>query len=86
MIGNLLISFLCDVCFVAINSLSYSVASLANIDPFGTKFANYVAYYIGCTTCKVSPDKILGIVGTFNVTSGVDMATELAPWKLQEVW
>ena len=79
MIENLLSSFLCDVCFVAINSLSCSVASLANIDRFGTKFANYGSYYIDCTTCKVSPDKILGIVGTFNVTSGVDMATELAP-------
>ena len=83
MIGNLLISFFCDVYFVAINSLSYSVASLVNIDRFGTKFANNGAYYIGCTTCKVSPDKILRIVGNFNVTAGVDMATELAPWELQ---
>ena len=83
MIGNMLISFLCDGCFVTINSLSYSVASLANIDRFGTEFANYGAYYISCTTCKVGPDKILGIVGIFNVTAGVDMATELAPWELQ---
>ena len=85
MIGNLLISFLCDICFVTINSLSYSVASLANIDRFGTKFANYNAYYIGFYICKVSPDKILRIVGNFNVTAGVDIATELAPWELQEV-
>ena len=79
MIGNLLISFLCDACFVTINFLYYSVASLANIDRFGTEFANYDAYYISCTTCKVSPNKILGIVRIFNVTAGVDMATELAP-------
>ena len=85
MIENLLISFLCDACFVTINPLSYSVASLANIDRFGTEFANYDAYYISCTTCKVSPDKILGIVGISNVTAGVDMATKLAPWELQEV-
>ena len=83
MIGNWFISFLSDVCFVATDSLSCGVANLANIDRFGTEFALYGVHYIGCTTCKVSPDKILRIVGTFNVIASVDMATKLPPWELQ---
>ena len=43
MIGNLLTSFLSDICFVSIDSQSCSVASLANTDRFGTEFAPYGA-------------------------------------------
>ena len=67
---------------MVIDSLSYGITSLTNIDRFGIQFARYSIDYIGCTTCKLTPNKIFVIVVTFDIIAGVEMAAKFACWEV----